>query len=212
MLNFWLCIKMSKSFQWRKVICGPAQWVQGMARYLTPVTYVHGMSRRKMKPGFERKPIARKALGLRPRSLAVWNYPLGVKRLLKDFKQEIFFFNCMIHIVCTVGKTVYWNVKHPVKYCLPHTNDHCVWASSLKESPRWWLSTQFPEFPAPEGRFISAPFSKSPAFTLAVQWRIVAMSARSTGIQAGKEGNRDGGKTQIEKEAWWVLFSWCPDF
>ena len=91
MLNFWLCIKMSKSFQWRKVICGTAQWVQGMARYLTPVTYVHGMSRRKMKPGFERKPIARKALGLRPRSLAVWNYPLGVKRLLKDFKQEIFF-------------------------------------------------------------------------------------------------------------------------
>ena len=91
MLNFWLCIKMSKSFQWRKVICGPAQWVQGTARYLTPVTYVHGMSRRKMKPGFERKPIARKALGLRPRRLAVWNYPLGVKRLLKDFKQEIFF-------------------------------------------------------------------------------------------------------------------------
>ena len=100
----------------------------------------------------------------------------------------------MIHIVCTVGKTVYGNVNHPVKYCLPHTNDHCVWAFSINESPRWWLSTWFPEFPAPEGRLNSAPFSKSPAFTLAVQWRIVAMSARSTGIQAGKEGNRDGNK------------------
>lgn len=82
---------MSKSFQWRKVICGPAQWVQGTARCLTPVTYVRGMSRRKMKPESERKPIARKAVGLRPRRLAAWNYPLGVKRLLKDFKQEIFF-------------------------------------------------------------------------------------------------------------------------
>ena len=91
MLHFWLCIKMSKSFQWRKAICGPAQWVQGTARYLTPVTYIRGMSRRKMKPGSERKPIARKAVGLRPRRLAAWNYPLGVKRLLKDFKQEIFF-------------------------------------------------------------------------------------------------------------------------
>lgn len=37
--------------------------------------------------------------------------------------------------MCTVGKTAYRKVKHPVNYCLPHTNDHYVCAT-LNESLR----------------------------------------------------------------------------
>ena len=165
--------------------------------YLTPVTYVCGMSSRKMKPGSERQPTARKALGLRPRRLAIWNYPLGVKRLLKDFKQEIFFFFAWFTLCVQLAKQSTEMSNIPLSTVCP---TQMTIVSGLNESPRWWLSTQAPEFPAPEGRFISAPFSKGPGFTLAVWWRIIAMSAGSTGTQAGKEGSRDGGKIQIEKD------------
>ena len=177
----------------------------GLCRELQGIWYpwavLCGMGSVKVKPGHRRWPTAWKALGLMPRGLGVWNYPLGVERLLKGFKQDFFFFffKGMIHIdyVCAVGKTAYWKVKHILSTTV------CPTQMAVVSGPPPWMNLP-DDGSAPhsqrsqllkEKSFLPLPLE---AWPLPQLWDDASWS-RSTAIRAGKGGKRDGGKTRVDK-------------
>lgn len=121
--------------------------------YLWPV--VRGMGSKKMKLEGEQWPTARKVLSLlSSRGLGIWNLPCGCGEATERFYARDSYAQITLTL-CTVGKTVYWKVKHPVNYCLPHNKWPLCLGLSLNESHRRWLSTKFPEVTAPSGNLIS---------------------------------------------------------
>lgn len=166
---------------------------------LTPVTYVRGMSRRKMKPGSERKPIARKAVGLRPRRLAAWNcHSQIVKGYWKILSKN---FYCMIHIVCTKL------AKQSMEMSAILLSTVCPTQMTIVSGPP--RSVNLPDdgsAPGPQSFQLLKedsilPLSLKSCLYTKLQWRIVAMSARSTGIQkAGKK------ETEMEEKPNWKRF------